>query len=534
MLLIEWLAQPKTDTGPVGDFVPENVFNYFASELLQKAEPNVRDVLLKSALLPQMSVHSVIALTENQRSEEILAELNRRNFFVTRHGAGLYQYHPLFHQFLLAKVKQTLPQHDLKRLRQRAAVLLQEEGQIEAAIELLRANEDWPGMAEIVKISAKELLAHGRAVTLAEWIRALPGSIRDDAWIEYWLGQALLGLDPRSSLPCFERALAAFRDSKDPTGIYLAWCGAVESVRFDRGGSQKRYDRWIALFDEIQHEFPEFPSDSIELKVMQAIIVPTDWRMPTHPKRPYWRARMLELSEVCGDVSMRVDALCRALASHLMHGEPAKAGILCAQLEQLLASTEPAPYAHTAALTYVAMHHLHVGRLSECRTIAQQGLELSSRTSFHAYDLHLLFFQGAAAVSQGDFKISAENAVRMSAMPRAQAAFGAHFYHQLLANQAFRQHDFSTALAHSEECLRTGADTGFAFYESWGHVTHALARFELDEKTAAANEIAEALTVIRSIGSHWLEWACLCAQAFLRFVRVIAKLARRRSRRRLL
>lgn len=62
VLLIEWLAQQKTETGPVGDFVPENVFNYFASELLQKAEPDVRDVLLKSALLPQMSAHSVIAL----------------------------------------------------------------------------------------------------------------------------------------------------------------------------------------------------------------------------------------------------------------------------------------------------------------------------------------------------------------------------------------------------------------------------------------------------------------------------------------
>jgi LuxR family transcriptional regulator, maltose regulon positive regulatory protein len=126
VLLLEWLEREGVDPAGLASFVPETVFDYFAGELLQKVEPEIRAVLLKAAILPRMEPRSVAALAGVERAGRILAELNRRNFFVTRQAGAqeVYQFYALFRQFLLKQAKDALPAEELGWLevcRRRAA-----------------------------------------------------------------------------------------------------------------------------------------------------------------------------------------------------------------------------------------------------------------------------------------------------------------------------------------------------------------------------------------------------------------------------
>ncbi|MCZ7560384.1 MAG: hypothetical protein M5U30_10270 [Burkholderiaceae bacterium] len=80
---------PASTPGEAGSPVDPLVFDYFAGELLAQAEPRLQRFLLRTALLPRFTAASAAALTGQDDAAALLAEIDRRNFFVARHaGAG--------------------------------------------------------------------------------------------------------------------------------------------------------------------------------------------------------------------------------------------------------------------------------------------------------------------------------------------------------------------------------------------------------------------------------------------------------------
>ena len=83
------------------------VFDYLAGEIFQKTDAGTQDLLLNTAYLAQMTAAMAQALTGNERAGRILAELHRNNYFVALRQARpepVYQYHPMFREFLLARI----------------------------------------------------------------------------------------------------------------------------------------------------------------------------------------------------------------------------------------------------------------------------------------------------------------------------------------------------------------------------------------------------------------------------------------------
>src|SRR5512138_2136486 len=104
------LERSGADPGRGGGVDPsarEVLFEYFAAEILERAPASTRRFLLQTSLLPRVGVDGAIALTGEERSAEILADLVRRNYFTVR-LAGIeerYRYHPLFREFLLSRAR---------------------------------------------------------------------------------------------------------------------------------------------------------------------------------------------------------------------------------------------------------------------------------------------------------------------------------------------------------------------------------------------------------------------------------------------
>src|SRR6185369_11236361 len=91
-------------------------------------------------------------LTGIGSSEQILSKLSRNRFFTGKSSSSgsVYQYHPLFREFLLARAEQTFPVDESREIRRKAASLLVGAGRTEDAAGLLMEAADWDGMTELI------------------------------------------------------------------------------------------------------------------------------------------------------------------------------------------------------------------------------------------------------------------------------------------------------------------------------------------------------------------------------------------------
>ena len=85
------------------------VTGYLVAEVLNAQPPAVRDVLLSTSILEQVSGEAASELTGNEQAAEILPALARANAFVQPIGSGWYRYHPLFAEVLRLKLRREHP-----------------------------------------------------------------------------------------------------------------------------------------------------------------------------------------------------------------------------------------------------------------------------------------------------------------------------------------------------------------------------------------------------------------------------------------
>jgi len=151
---------------------PEEIFDYFANELFDKTDKEIQKFFLETAFLPKMTAKMAEELTNLTSASSILSTLNRNNYFTEKRfqNEPIYQYHPLFREFLLSRAKETFATETLSVLCSRAAKLLEEAGQTEAAISLLREAADWDTIIHLILKHAPLMINQGRYPPLEEWL----------------------------------------------------------------------------------------------------------------------------------------------------------------------------------------------------------------------------------------------------------------------------------------------------------------------------------------------------------------------------
>src|SRR5271157_6113459 len=93
---------------------------YLAAEVLDPQPPAVRDVLLSTSILEQVSGEAARELTGNEQAAGILAAAARANGFIQPLGSGRYRYHPLFAEVLRLTLRVEHPDR-IGALHRRAA-----------------------------------------------------------------------------------------------------------------------------------------------------------------------------------------------------------------------------------------------------------------------------------------------------------------------------------------------------------------------------------------------------------------------------
>jgi len=148
----------------------QDLFTYLAQEVLEQQPPDVREFLLSTVVLREMTPAICDCLRQADDSAEVLRYLLESGLFMVNLGDGHLRYHHLFRDFL----RHQLTHRDEISAHRRAAKCCQrfhEEGE---AIHHLLIAEAFQEAAEMLECVGRKAVRAGRLDTLAGWIGALP------------------------------------------------------------------------------------------------------------------------------------------------------------------------------------------------------------------------------------------------------------------------------------------------------------------------------------------------------------------------
>ena len=482
------------------------VFDYFAGELLAQTEPRLQRFLVLTALLPRFTVASAAALTGQDNAAALLAELDRRNFFIARHaGSGqgdAWEYHPLFREFLLERGRRQLDPDELARARSEAAGLLAAEGDAQASIALLREAGDWRRLVSQVLEQAPALLRSGRFQTLAEWILDIPQPLRAGTpWLDYFLGLCRLPYDPAQARELLSSAYTGFRAAGHAVGEYLSWAGVVDTFVYAWSDFVPS-DPWIDEFDALRARHPDFPSREGEVRAVAAIFAILMYRRPQHPELPGWTRRLDALvAQDDVDPALRMTA-----ATHLLlyyewwTGNLARADELVRRIEPFASARTVGPFVRLAWEGILAISHWMNADNAAALAAVKRGLALADETGAHVWDFMLVAQGAVAAATSGDAGQARDFLARLRARQPGQRRLDAIQYHFFSFQEAMRRDDRAAMLAHGHAGLASAVEAGVAWGEVYARPALAQALFLAGDEAGARRELERATQVASAIG----------------------------------
>jgi LuxR family maltose regulon positive regulatory protein len=145
--------------------LPDALYEYFAEELFQAAEPPVQEGLCRLALAPSLA-ENVAEFLLGDSAPEVIAVGIRLGFLGTR--SGNLELHPLLRAFLDTKTRE-LPA-TMEREARRLALHLAEHGAWDDAFTLVELYFSEPLFVEVLELGLAAMLAEARTATLAKWV----------------------------------------------------------------------------------------------------------------------------------------------------------------------------------------------------------------------------------------------------------------------------------------------------------------------------------------------------------------------------
>ena len=156
------------------------VAEYLLAEMLERQPDDVKDLLLRTALLDRVNGELADLLTGRPGSERILLALEDANAFVMSLDPERtwFRYHRLFGDLLRLELRRRLPE-EVPALHRRAAGWFVQHGQVVDAIRHTQAAGDWPGAARLLADYSFSLTLDGQAQTIQALLQAFPQGADD-------------------------------------------------------------------------------------------------------------------------------------------------------------------------------------------------------------------------------------------------------------------------------------------------------------------------------------------------------------------
>jgi ATP/maltotriose-dependent transcriptional regulator MalT/DNA-binding SARP family transcriptional activator len=521
VLMLESVEKGVIEPQALGKLTPDEIFDYFAKELLDKTDRETRGFLLQTAFLPKMTPKMAEDLTGLPNARRILDALSRTHYFTEKrfHGEPVYQYHMLFREFLLSRAQETLCREDRSILLLRAAILLENSGQTEDAVPLFRDAGRWDEMVELIRKHASSMLQQGRNRPLAEWLKSLPPEILEgDPWLLYWMGECQAPFDIRLGRFYFEKAFEKFRQEEGGVGIFLAWAGVVNSI-INEFQDFRPLDQWIAVLGELMGSSGSFPSEEVGLRVSSVMLLALEMRHPHHPEIEKWADRLLVLSEGSPNISEKIMGYARLAYFWVQMGDFQKGGMAIHRLRELSRQRDIPPVRIITANFHESIYNRFAGLHEECLKTVSAGLEQSQKTgSYHVYNW-LLIHGIASSLNVHDLGTANTFLEKLTVSLAPNKPWETNMYYLLKAQEALARGKPGEAAIHAEMAHKFAGQVGAPNSLLIFHIVKAHVMQQLNKQQEADSHISVAADLADRMGSKLYQFSILLANALFAFDR---------------
>jgi ATP/maltotriose-dependent transcriptional regulator MalT len=158
----------------------EAIDDYLTSNVLNSLEPDILDFLLSTCITKQICSGLATALTDNQDSQSVLEEIEKRNLFLRRTDSkgSWFQYHEQFAEYLLHRLERDA-QDRIPGLHRKAAQWFSEHEMLSQAVDHLILAGDARQAVDAVEQAAGDLHEQTQMHTLIRLAAKLPAQYAD-------------------------------------------------------------------------------------------------------------------------------------------------------------------------------------------------------------------------------------------------------------------------------------------------------------------------------------------------------------------
>jgi DNA-binding SARP family transcriptional activator len=413
---------------------------------------------------------------------------------------------------LLSRAKETFPQEVLSILLRRAAMLLEEDGQTEAAVSILHDVRNWKEIVPLIMKHAPLMIAQGRYRPLEEWLSNLPNEILgNNPWLLYWKGVVYIPFNPSSSRKYLERAFEIFKRKGDAAGTFLSWSSIVEAIWYGLGDF-KPLDHWVSVLQDLMRNFKEFPSKEIRARVASSMFIALAVRQPEHPEIEEWAEKALSFLEDHSTINARISVLVRQVFYRSFIGDFAKSELAVNALRNLAQSKDAGPLALIGEKYAESLFYRTIGLPERCLKAVSDGLELSQRTGIHVLDKMILLQGIFSALSANDVEMAGKLLEKMASFSSLTPWEKCNF-HLGKAWEALLRNDLKQASLHAEISLKFGMDLGVPFSLRVCHLMKALVMHQIGKNRDASEHLEHALSIAHQTKSKFHYFYVLLAEA---------------------
>ena len=499
LLMLESLKNSAIDYQLMDKLSSDKVFDYFADRIFSGSDKEIQDFLLKTSLAPEITLHMAEQLTGIRSSEQILSRLARNNFFTEKrlHTNPGYQYHPLFREFLLARAIKAFTSDKVRKIKRKAAVLLEEAGRTEAAAGLFMEAADWEALADLIVNTAPALTSEGRYKTLGGWLGRIPDDfLNKKPWLLYWKGAYLLPANPVEARKSFEAAYELFKDEDDKRGLFPTWSYIVDTFMSDWTDFQP-LDHWISELELLIHRYKDFDSRQVEDLINCRMFCALMFRQPHHPELPQWKEKAERVMSDSPDKAQGLFIGYNLVIYNLWIGRVHAAHVIVDSLSPRYTSESRHSLPYLMWLRAVALYYLYDASYERALETIADGLTIAEDTGIHLLDLFFIGEGIYCATATGDVRRAEDFFRKLDPGRNCNSSCGHVFYRHMASMVYSLKGDFPLSISHAEESLRISINAGLPFLQ--GILYYYLAVFLI--QAGKYDDVPGHIAELRKIGS---------------------------------
>ena len=488
------LRRNASETQPVEEEMRRALFGYYAGEIFDRASTEERRILVATALVPKLSGTAVQELTGSTQAQGLLNRLERHQSFTTR-SAGTYEYAPLFREFLLTRVEETLAPEDFNETLSRAACLVDACSELEAlAAQMVRAR-NWQPLLQLISRHGMRLLAQGHAATVRNWVQCFPAeTYANDPRLTYWSGAASLSVNTAAARKLLETAWHRFEERTDPMGQLLAAAAMLESRQTGLSSGASMVI-WIDRVQACLRAMPAIPSREAQVRVYANLLFGYAAVSASHESSAMCIEQLRSLLDSEVDVNHRVFAGRSLLVAYCSMFEVDLAREVAQRLQSMIKEQGCSVASRVAALNAIAYGLWFEGAypgaaavMHEARQCAQQ-LPVNQPDALHFRARYLLAFAQRDRYEM-DACIDA-----MRQVIKSGDDLGVAMLSKALALQASLRGDLTAAASHWDAAAAQADAAGLRPLQWISRLALSGCRAALGDYSGAAAGLSQAWTV---------------------------------------